>query len=178
MSASGTTSSGMSIQGTTMCTMQYDPVCATYTPPCMMSPCEPVRQTYSNSCIAVSAGAKFVHNGQCRPNTVISNNRKELRSGIWNIVSLNGSGITSSGALSFNTSNKFSAKLCNMMSGRYSAFNNRLIFRNTVATDMYCNSDIMLVENAMMFRQAWYKVTSENLTIVTKNGDTIMFDRK
>ena len=126
-----------------MCNMQYAPVCATYTPNCIAAPCEPVQQTYSNSCIATSAGARFVHNGECRPQSVLADNKKHLRSGIWNIVSLNGSGITSSGTLSFNTSNKFSAKFCNGLSGRYTVFRNKLIFRNTISTLMYCDSDIM-----------------------------------
>lgn len=40
-----------------LCTMQYAPVCG-YTPiQCITTPCEPIRQTYGNSCMAGAAGA-------------------------------------------------------------------------------------------------------------------------
>ena len=47
------------------CTMQYAPVCG-YTPvQCVSTPCEPIRQTYGNSCLAGAAGAIEITQGEC-----------------------------------------------------------------------------------------------------------------
>ena len=48
-----------------LCTMQYAPVCG-YTPvQCVSAPCEPIRQTYGNSCMASVAGAIEITQGTC-----------------------------------------------------------------------------------------------------------------
>lgn len=46
-----------------MCTMQYDPVCATK---------DGVARTYGNSCVANADGATFVHRGECGTSAVDS----------------------------------------------------------------------------------------------------------
>jgi len=43
-----------------------------------------------------------------------------------------------------------------------------LVFRNAFSTMMYCDSDIMGVENAMSFTRAKFMVGSDTLTITTK----------
>ncbi len=48
-----------------LCTMQYAPVCG-YTPiQCITTPCEPIRQTYGNSCMAGAAGAIEITQWEC-----------------------------------------------------------------------------------------------------------------
>lgn len=49
------------------CTMEYAPVCATVQVQCIMAPCNPVEQTFSNSCMARAAGATIVSTGECAP---------------------------------------------------------------------------------------------------------------
>lgn len=42
------------------CTMEYAPVCASVQVQCITTPCNPVKQTFSNSCMARSAQATDV----------------------------------------------------------------------------------------------------------------------
>jgi hypothetical protein len=43
---------------------------------------------------------------------------------------------------------------------------------------MYCDSDIMDVEDAMRFNIGWYMVGDEDLTIKTRHGDTIVWKKQ
>ncbi len=52
-------------QNPTMCTMQYDPVCAQIQVQCIKAPCPPIKQTYGNACMAGAAGAKIISKGEC-----------------------------------------------------------------------------------------------------------------
>lgn len=54
-------------QAQTMCTMQYDPVCAAQPVQCITTPCYPQYQTFGNSCMAGAAGATIIHKGECLP---------------------------------------------------------------------------------------------------------------
>lgn len=54
-------------QAQTMCTMQYDPVCASKQVQCIKAPCYPVYQTYGNACMAAGDGALILHRGECLP---------------------------------------------------------------------------------------------------------------
>ena len=44
----------------TMCTMQYEPVCAEKQVQCVKAPCDPIKQTYGNSCMAAADQAKVI----------------------------------------------------------------------------------------------------------------------
>ncbi len=47
------------------CTMEYKPVCAEVKVKCIKAPCESVKQTISNACVARSRGAKILYKGVC-----------------------------------------------------------------------------------------------------------------
>jgi heat shock protein HslJ len=104
--------------------------------------------------------------------------RAALQKGTWTIVSLNGKAIASSGTLQF-TKHSFSAKLCNTLSGKYTTFlGERIFLRSGMSTMMYCESDIMKVENAMNFRRAIFMVGDYDLTFTTLKGDVIIWKKK
>jgi heat shock protein HslJ len=93
--------------------------------------------------------------------------REALKSGTWIIESFNGKSIKSPATLTFNK-NTFNAKICNTMNGQYGVTSNVLVFRKVISTMMYCDGDIMLIENALHFARAKFSVGSTNLTITTK----------
>lgn len=94
-----------------------------------------------------------------------------LRDGTWTLETFNGKSILHTGTITFQN-NRFIAKLCNTINGRYVAMSSRLILRNAFSTKMYCDTDIMPVESALT-GMIWgtYMVGSNNLTITTKSGD-------
>jgi len=50
----------------TMCTMQYEPVCASVEVQCIKAPCPPVQQTFGNKCMMnANKKAFFLHDGEC-----------------------------------------------------------------------------------------------------------------
>lgn len=49
-----------------VCTQQYAPVCAQKQVQCFRAPCPPVKQTFSNSCMASAQGYSVLYNGTCR----------------------------------------------------------------------------------------------------------------
>lgn len=180
------------------CTMEYAPVCATVQVQCIKAPCNPVEQTFSNSCMARAAGATIVTNGECVP--LVGGDRdahgcigsagyswdasvgqcvrpweqkkmtprQALQAHDWSLVSLNNKNITQSGTLSF-TRNTFQAKLCNTMNGKYVALMDHLFTRQVMSTMMYCEGDIMTVENLLSERGLSFMVGSDTLTITTRN---------
>jgi hypothetical protein len=44
----------------TMCTMQYEPVCAEKQVQCVTTPCNPIRSTYGNACMAAADQATII----------------------------------------------------------------------------------------------------------------------
>lgn len=48
-----------------ICTMEYLPVCGEIQVMCVTEPCNPVRETYSNACVAEAAGATIIAEGPC-----------------------------------------------------------------------------------------------------------------
>ncbi len=52
-----------------VCTMEYAPVCGSVQVQCITAPCNPIRQTFSNSCMARSANATNVTSGACEDTT-------------------------------------------------------------------------------------------------------------
>ena len=190
------------------CTMEYAPVCASVQVQCITTPCNPVKQTFSNSCMARSAQATDVTQWACDEAVVVGGDRdshgcigsagyiwsevsrscirpwentkksprEALKSGTWNIDSFNGKKITTSGTITFDKKT-FSAKLCNMMNGQYGTISNVLIFRKAISTRMYCDSDIMAVEDAMNFTRAQFLVGESTLVIKTRKWDIISFKK-
>ncbi|MDB5254019.1 MAG: hypothetical protein JWL80_85 [Parcubacteria group bacterium] len=51
-----------------ICTQQYQPVCALKQVQCVTAPCNPVYQTYGNSCQMSAGKATYVHDGECTGN--------------------------------------------------------------------------------------------------------------
>lgn len=47
--------------------MDYTPVCGTVAVECVTAPCEPVRQTFGNSCMANASNASDITAGECQP---------------------------------------------------------------------------------------------------------------
>lgn len=46
--------------------MEYAPVCGSVQVQCIKAPCEPVKQTFSNSCMAKASGATDIQSGECK----------------------------------------------------------------------------------------------------------------
>lgn len=66
LSLSGTfTSAATSSDDQVMCPMNYAPVCGTVQVQCITTPCNPVRQTFGNSCVAWAAKATNITEGAC-----------------------------------------------------------------------------------------------------------------
>ncbi len=60
-----------------MCTMEYAPVCGTVQVQCITTPCEPVRQTFGNACMAGAAKATDVTVGECEATPVVGGDSDE-----------------------------------------------------------------------------------------------------
>jgi hypothetical protein len=45
--------------------MEYAPVCGEVEVQCIQAPCEPVKQTFGNTCMANAAKAKNIIQGEC-----------------------------------------------------------------------------------------------------------------
>lgn len=67
----GTLLSGLAIANAAnepvACTMQYAPVCGSIQVQCIRAPCNPVRQTFGNACMAGAAWATNITEGECGP---------------------------------------------------------------------------------------------------------------
>lgn len=48
-----------------ICTMEYAPVCGEKQVLCIKAPCNPIKQSYSNKCMAAGDNAIFLYNGSC-----------------------------------------------------------------------------------------------------------------
>lgn len=101
--------------------------------------------------------------------------RAALRDGTWESVSLDGVSIT--GATLTFEKNRFHAKICNTINGGYGVFQDRLIFRNTFSTMMYCEGNIMKLENVMQFSRAKFMVGAKFLTITTRDGKVMVWKK-
>ncbi len=163
----------------TACTMEYAPVCGSVQVQCFAAPCYPVRETFSNSCMASARGATNVTPWACESAPVKMSPRVALQNGIWWVSTLNGKPISASGSLTFSR-NTFSAKLCNTLSGQYGTLRGDiLIARRVISTKMYCESDIMTVENAMShLTLSRFMVGDTTLTITTRKGDVIVWKKR
>lgn len=63
------------------CTKEYKPVCGEQQIVCITTPCNPIQKTYGNRCMMEADGAKFLHEGACRPDN--ANPEKDLRCKAW-----------------------------------------------------------------------------------------------
>lgn len=193
------------------CTKEYVPVCWSVQVQCVAAPCNPIKETFSNLCLANAAHATEITQGKCWsivPPVIwgdrdahgcigsagyiwsITDNqcirpwekpkmttRQVLQDATWKIVSLNGKAIQSkNGTINF-YKNTFSAKICNNINGQYGTFAGALIFRKVISTMMYCDGDIMMVENAMNFARAKFRIDLDNLIITTKSGEVMVWKK-
>lgn len=66
----------------TICTMEYAPVCWSKQVQCIKAPCYPVKYTYSNICMMNAEWAIFVGTGECKTNIFVGN-EGDSHSCIW-----------------------------------------------------------------------------------------------
>ena len=192
------------------CTKEYEPVCGSIQVQCIAAPCNPIKETFSNNCLAKAAHATDIAQWACwsiAPPVVWGDRdthgcigsagyiwsttdnqcirpwekpkmtpRQALQMWTWEIESLNGLAIKTQWTITF-SKNTFSAKICNNINGQYGTFAGTLIFRKVISTMMYCDGDIMMVENAMNFTRAKFMVGSDSLTITSKKGDIIVWKK-
>ncbi|MEK7133662.1 MAG: peptidoglycan-binding protein [Patescibacteria group bacterium] len=52
-----------------VCTQEYRPVCGSKPIVCITTPCNPIQQTYGNTCMMNADGATFLHEGLCTNET-------------------------------------------------------------------------------------------------------------
>jgi heat shock protein HslJ len=65
LSLGAMTLSQVHAEETMMCTQQYAPVCGEVQVQCFAAPCNPVKQTFGNACMAAAAKATNVTQGKC-----------------------------------------------------------------------------------------------------------------
>lgn len=66
------------------CTKEYMPVCGETKVQCVKAPCPPIKNTYSNRCMAKNEGATILYEGECKENSLDdSHTLCEDNSGIW-----------------------------------------------------------------------------------------------
>jgi hypothetical protein len=53
------------------CTMEYAPVCGSVQVQCVTTPCNPIKQTFSNKCMASASNATNVTTGACESEPVV-----------------------------------------------------------------------------------------------------------
>lgn len=58
-------SSGQNGDSIKACTKEYNPVCALTQIQCITTPCDPIPETYGNSCMMEAANAEFLYQGEC-----------------------------------------------------------------------------------------------------------------
>ena len=102
--------------------------------------------------------------------------RAALQDGTWESVSHDGKAIT--GATLTFAQRKFSAKVCNRVSGSYGVFQDKLTIRNTLSTRMYCEGIMELEYSLSAPGRHVFMVGSDTLTITTKAGNTIIWKKK
>lgn len=59
------------------CTREYMPVCGEVQVQCITTPCNPIQQTYSNTCVAENAWATILYQWECQQNMVVWWDRDE-----------------------------------------------------------------------------------------------------
>lgn len=63
-------SSGQNGDAPMACTKEYNPVCALTQIQCITTPCDPIPETYGNTCMMeANSQATFVHEGECKVTT-------------------------------------------------------------------------------------------------------------
>lgn len=62
----GECTSDMNDDTANACTLEYMPVCGSLEVQCIRAPCPPIKQVYSNACLAKAAGATIVADKECK----------------------------------------------------------------------------------------------------------------
>ena len=60
-----------------MCTMEYAPVCGTVQVQCIKAPCNGVRETFGNTCMAAAAKATDITTGECESTPIVGGDSDE-----------------------------------------------------------------------------------------------------
>jgi hypothetical protein len=60
-----------------VCTTDYTPVCGSVQVQCITAPCNPVRQTFGNACIANAQNATNVTQGECASTPIVGGDSGE-----------------------------------------------------------------------------------------------------
>jgi heat shock protein HslJ len=162
------------------CTMEYAPVCGKVQVQCIKAPCDPVPETFANRCMAVAGHATDIREGACESVATAPKKmspHQALQAHEWNLSSYNGMSYEKSDITINFEKNRFSAKVCNTMNGRYSlTIGSRLVTRQVVSTMMYCEG-LMDIEAILGGSRFVTMVGSDTLTMKTKNGDTLIWKK-
>ncbi len=108
--------------------------------------------------------------------------------GNWKLTHFNNSDVSTGNFSAIFSTNTFSVKLCNGISGRYLLSGSTFTTSNTMSTRMYCDGLPMTLENAWQLDGASYTIqtlpqtfgwvwTNHQMSITMKNGDTFLFSR-
>lgn len=104
--------------------------------------------------------------------------RVALQAHEWILQSYNGKKFDQTATIKFEK-NRFYAKICNTMNGRYNlTVQDKLITRQVISTMMYCEGDSMQIESLFATSRFDLIVGADTLTLTTKKGDVLVWKKK
>ena len=162
----------MATEETTMCTLEYMPVCASVQVQCIKAPCPPINETFGNACsMRANKNATFLYTGECKSGI--------LAWTTWNIQSFDNK-VATGADISFEN-DTLSAHVCNIFNGSYSVEENKFLVGPMISTKMACMGDLATYESAFDLSGATYELSTDggnHMTITTIAGHTFQWSKE